>query len=231
MNSDKIQYHISVCNFNKWLNVFIDFISDNKIVIKYLNVFDIINQAILITFEYQKEIKKNLIIKAKNIINSSLIHEFSKQNNNFSYFDIQYLIYREFNNYLDYINQYVKYLYNISNNQKEKFITFLSEDFVNENKYENIYIENPILEQNFTNEEIYKINNLKIFIGYNISDRTINMNILKNEMINNLIKNIKDQYSKNQFIYFISQLYNYNFNNDELNYIYRIFNRKQWRQS
>ena len=226
LNSDKIQYHISVCNFNKWLNVFIDFISDNKIVIKYLNVFDIINQAILITFEYQKEIKKNLIIKAKNIINSSLIHEFSKQNNNFSYFDIQYLIYREFNNYLDYINQYVKYLYNISNNQKEKFITFLSEDFVNENKYENIYIENPILEQNFTNEEIYKINNLKIFIGYNISDRTINMNILKNEMINNFIKNIKDQYSKNQFIYFISQLHNYNFNNDELNYIYRIFNRK-----
>ncbi len=226
LNSDKIQYHISVCNFNKWLNVFIDFISDNKIIIKYLNVFDIINQAILITFEYKKEIKKNLIIKAKNIINSSLIHEFSKQNNNFSYFDIQYLIYREFNNYLDYINQYVKYLYNISNNRKEKFITFLSEDFVNENKYENIYIENPILEQNFTNEEIYKINNLKIFIGYNISDRTINMNILKNEMINNFIKNIKDQYSKNQFIYFISQLHNYNFNNDELNYIYRIFNRK-----
>ena len=97
---------------------------------------------------------------------------------------------------------------------------------MNENKYENIYIENPILEQNFTNEEIYKINNLKIFIGYNISDRTINMNILKNEMINNFIKNIKDQYSKNQFIYFISQLHNYNFNNDELNYIYRIFNRK-----
>ena len=226
LNSDKIQYYISACNFNKWLNIFIDFISVNKIIIKSINVFDIITQAILITFEYKKDIKKNLIIKAKNIINSSIINEFSKQNNNFSYFDIQYLIYREFNNYLEYINQYIKYLYKISNNQKEKIITFLSEDFENENKYENIYIENPILDQNFTNEEIYKIHNIKIFIGYNISDRIINMNMLKNEMIKDFIKNIKDEYNKNQFIYFISQLYDYNFNNDELNYIYRIFNRK-----
>ena len=127
---------------------------------------------------------------------------------------------------MEYLNQYVKYLYKISNNQKEKIITFLSEDFENENKYENIYIENPILDQNFTNEEIYKINNIKLFIGYNISDRTININLVKNEILKNFIKNIKEDYSKNHFTYFISQLHNYNFNNDELNYIYRIFNRQ-----
>ena len=115
MNSDKIQYHISACNLNEWSNSFIDYITDSKIKISHESVFNIITQSLFISFEYKKDIKNKLIENAKNIVNSSLIQTFIKQQEKYSYFDIQNLTYKEFNNYFDYINQYIKYLHKINN--------------------------------------------------------------------------------------------------------------------
>ena len=111
-NSDKIQYHISACNLNEWSNSFIDYITDSKIKISHESVFNIITQSLFISFEYKKDIKNKLIENAKNIVNSSLIQTFIKQQEKYSYFDIQNLAYKEFNNYFDYINQYINFLHN-----------------------------------------------------------------------------------------------------------------------
>jgi hypothetical protein len=223
-NSDKIQYHISACNLNEWSNSFIDYITDSKIKISHESVFNIITQSLFISFEYKKDIKNKLIENAKNIVNSSLIQTFIKQQEKYSYFDIQNLTYKEFNNYFDYINQYINFLHKIGKNSN--IITFICDDFANNNNFENIYIKNAIIDDCFRNENIYKITNLKIFIGYNFSSRNTKEILIQDELIKKFIKNNKNGYNKDKFEYFIGQLNQYNFNIDELNFIYKIiFNR------
>ena len=224
-NSDKIQYHISVSNFNKWSNIFLDYINDNNINIGNDTIFNIITQSLFISFEYKKDMKNKLIENAKNIVNSSFIQNFIHQKEKYSYFDINKLSFQEFKNYIDYTNNYVKYLNDICGNEKDKIITFISEDFANTFNYENHYIENPIINDNLNDERIYKINHIKLFIGYNISDRNLIEINIQNETSKKFIKNIKESFNKDNFVYFISQLNNYNINIDELNYIYKIFNR------
>ena len=104
-------------------------------------------------------------------------------------------------------------------------MTFICDDFANNNNFENIYIKNPIIDDCFRNENIYKITNLKIFIGYNFSSRNTKEILIQDELIKKFIKNNKNGYNKDKFEYFIGQLNQYNFNIDELNFIYKIFNR------
>ena len=135
--------------------------------------------------------KNKLIENAKNIVNSSFIQNFIHQKEKYSYFDINKLSFQEFKNYIDYTNNYVKYLNDICGNEKDKIITFISEDFANTFNYENHYIENPIINDNLNDERIYKINHIKLFIGYNISDRNLIEINIQNDTSKKFIKNIK----------------------------------------
>ena len=224
-NSNIIHYHISVCNIYKWSDILIDYVNKKKLRIGNEIIFNIITQAIIISFEYIKDIKNKLIENAKNIVNSSLIQDFIQQKEKYSYFDVQKLVYKEFNNYFEYLDEYIIYLNDIAKIGKEKIFTFIYDEFANYNNYENINIENPIIDDNLTSKQIFQINILKIFIGYNNSNRNYNEINIRNNIVKNFIQNINDNYNKAKFIYFVSQLNNYDFNNDELNFIYKIFNR------
>ena len=225
LNSDKIQYYISVCNFNKWINLFLDFITENKIKIENDDMFNIITQSLFISFEYKKDMINQLIENAKNIVNSPIIQEFIKQKEKFLYFDILILAYKGFNDYYEYLNNYLDYLNEICNKKNETILTFVSRDFGNNSNYSNINIENYILDDNLIHERLKEINILKIFIGYNTLDRNINEIHIQNESIKKFIKNINDDKEIKKFIFLLSKFTNYNFTDDELNYLYKIFNR------
>ena len=239
-NCNNTIFYRSLCNFNIWINKYIDIIKIGKVKINDVILYNIINDCLLITLGHEQNALKIIIESSKEIIDPMIYNQFleninsmNKNNLFYFYFDIEEMIFKNFLNYTGYIKSIQKYLSHIFINIKLVFI--ISEYYANKNSQDINYISTIDNIEIFITDEIFKVYNdikfsnrsniLKIFIGYEQSykDQNINMNILNNnESLTKILEKIDKNLTK-KFFDFLNSINIKNYSNDELILLYKAF--------
>ena len=235
-NSKNTAFYRTLCNFNNWMNKFIDIIGFNKKRINDIIIYNIISESLIVSLGHEKNRIKSIIEYSKENIDPKIYKQLfdtinkNCNNNDFKYFyyDIDKFIFRSFENNLDYIKSYKQYIDGFLNNTRVIFI--FSDFFGNENAKELNNIFDDDCNQYFITNEIDKLfstednstKNLKIFSGYDklYINQNIQMNILKrNEKISKIIGKVSNLFVT-KYLYALSKIDFNNYSYDELLFIY-----------
>jgi hypothetical protein len=189
---------------------------------------------------HEKNRIKTIVETSKETLDSKIINQFfenmssnfKKNINEYFYFDIEEMTFKNFSSCIDYVKSLKQYLSNIFQNSNILFV--LSEYFANKNNKEinSIFNDSDNIKL-FITDEITKLYNsseysnhsqtMKVFAGYDISyiDQNINMNsINNNEIISKIIEKI-DRNLVKKYLEFLNNNYINNLSDDELMYIYQ----------
>jgi hypothetical protein len=241
-NSNNTIFYRTLCNFKNWMNKLIETMELHKKKMNDIILYNLINECLIVSLGHENNIIKTIIEASKENIDINIskqlfdiINNNSKKNENkFFYFDLDKMTFRTFTNNINYIKAYKEYIDSIiSNNSKIIFI--FSEFFANkygeeinklfEYDYTKLFvtdeIDNLYNNPNYNNYSQY----LKIFTGYGQSyiDKDTNISIINNnEEISKILENKNNLYSA-KYLYFLSLSNIKNYSNDELMFIYNIF--------
>ena len=237
---NNVSFYRSLCNFKIWMIKFIEVLEMNKRNINDVILYNIINDCLIITLGHEKNRIKTIVETSKETLDSKIINQFfenmssnfKKNINEYFYFDIEEMTFKNFSSCIDYVKSLKQYLSNIFQNSNILFV--LSEYFANKNNKEinSIFNDSDNIKL-FITDEITKLYNsseysnhsqtMKVFAGYDISyiDQNINMNsINNNEIISKIIEKIDLNLVK-KYVEFLNNNYINNLSNDELMYIYQ----------
>ena len=213
-NSNNVIYYKLVCDFNLWLNEFINYIESKKKNINNIQIFNLVTESLILALSHEKGLIKSIMDIINNVISSQtskqLIQILSK--NSFFYYDINSMNYKSFSNYFEYITSLRNYLQIIIAKNKSLFY-IISEQLGNKssnnlsfiyNSNDSFIITDDIKSQYF-NEKIKTENKLKIFLGYNdpVGKEKYEY-IYSSEKIKEFVKKIENNLILNKFLYSLS---------------------------
>jgi len=234
-NANNVIYYKLVCDFNTWLNEFINYIESKKKSINNIQIFNIIIESLILTLSHEKGLIKSITEIANEVISlqisKQLIQAINK--NSFFYYDIISMNYKSFSIYLEYINALKNYLQNIISKNKSLYF-IISEHFGNKNKNDlafiyrlnDSYIITDDIKSQYFSDKSKTENKLKIFIGYNDSfDKEKYDKIYSLEKIKEFTKKIENNFILNKFLYLLSFYDLGNLSIHEIIFIYNSLNK------
>ena len=236
-NSNNVIYYKLVCDFNFWLNEFINCIESKKKVITNINIFNIITESLILTLIHEKNLMKNILESANDMISAQISKQLVQivSKNVYFYYDINIMNYKVYNDYFEYIINMKNYLSLIFPKNILYFI--ISEHFGNnlknnlnfiydsDNENEKFVITDNIKEQYNKREENINNNIMKIFIGYNDTfDEKKYEKIYSNVKIKEFLNKV-DNKIINKFLYLLSFFDINNLSIHEIIFLYNTLNK------
>ena len=234
-NTNNVLYYKLVCDFNSWLNEFINYIESKKKNITNIQIFNIVTESLILSLSHEKGLFKSIIEICTGVISPQISKQLIQimNKNSLFYFDINNMNYKSFNTYLDYVISLKNYLQSILSKNKSLYF-IISEHFGNKSSKDLSYIYNTNdsyiitddIKSQYFNDKIRAENKLKIFIGYNDSFEDHKYDsIFSIEKINDFMKKIENNLLQNKLLYLLSFFDIGNLSIHEIIFLYNSLNK------